>query len=1078
MKPILHALWSPDAGSGSEGELLLWAEGLPRRAGGPGDHPSALSGAQLVHTLWQLWRSLPVNVMSDRTRKQPLLLPTRAGRPILSQEVPTDGDAVALEVWRVDVCAFAPAQILTFLLELPELSAAIDYGPSLRYWRAAALLIAAALMRGQYLPSADEEGRGRWQVLLMDPILHAQRDALAAALPPSTRALPKALPDDRTLLDGFLASVAHAHLSTAHTPTLSPFFNPKKYMPRPNEPRPADLWWIDLFSRARHNLSTLAPGPDQKAFGEAVRAWSQPIADYLDSPYRVAFRLEPPATATTIGAESVVPNVDLSASWRLSFHLQPKSSPDQLLAAAEVWASPPSPEMPAHLEAGISQAASVYPLLEEAMDEDEPVAVALTVDQAVEFLNVHAQALSARGFGVLVPTWWKDRQRRLRTRLSLGRSEGMGLMGMDALVDFNWELAVGDKTLTLDELEQLARAKTSLVQVRGEWVQFDRAEVEAALRLIKRHQQANGRIAMGEALGLALAAPQQFGGLELDGVFVDEWLSDVLERLRGGTQLERLNQPDGFVGTLRPYQVTGFSWLAFMRRFGFGACLADDMGLGKTIQLLALLARDLEDSETRWPVLLVCPTTVVNNWVRESAQFLPTLKCYAHHGPGRLRAGVFEKAVRENHLIVTSYALLPRDAEQLEAVQWGGVVLDEAHNIKNPSTKQAQIARRLRGRYKMALTGTPLENRLQDLWSIMHFLNPGYLGSAEAFQRDFAGPIERGNSERRVNGLNTNGHGADWHGAPVDEDDRADTLAIAAPDADTAVATAPASVSVAEAVLGQGPAERLRALTRPFILRRLKTDRSIIRDLPPKNEMKEYCGLTKEQAGLYRAVVQESMRQIESAQGIQRRGVILATLTRLKQVCNHPRHLLGDQSMLRGRSGKLNRLTEMLEQALAEEDRVLIFTQYAEMGELLHQHLATTFGETLYLHGGTPATRRSEMIARFQDGGPRIFVLSLKAGGAGINLTRANRVFHYDRWWNPAVENQATDRAFRIGQTQTVQVHKMICRGTLEERIDDLITRKMSLADEIVGTGEGWLTEMTTDDLRDLLMLRREAVDE
>jgi len=1073
MKPILHALWSPTLGSDSEGELLLWAEGLPRRPGGPGDHPSALTGAQLVHTLWQLWRSLPVNVMSDRTRKQPLLLPTRAGRPVLSLEPGSDDEPVALDVWRVEVCAFAPAQILTFLLELPEASAAIGYGPSLRYWRTAALLIAAALMRGQYLPSADAAGRGRWRVLLMDPLLQSQRQALAEAVPPSARALPRALPDGAELLDSFLTSVAHAHLSTAHTPTQSPFFNPKKYMPRPNEARPADLWWLDLFSRARHNLSSVDPGPEQAAFGEAVRSWSQPIADYLSSTYRVAFRLEPPATAAPIGSESV-PTQDADADWRLSFHLQNKTTPDALLAAAEVWAQPLAPDLPTHLRAGLAQAAALYPLIEEILDEDEPTSVSLTVDQAVQFLNTIAPALSARGYGVLVPTWWKDRQRRLKTRLSLGRTESLGLMGMDALVDFNWELAVGDKTLTLDELEQLARAKTSLVQVRGEWVQFDQAEVDAALRLIKRHQQASGRLAMSEALSLALAAPNQFGGLELEGVFVDEWLNDVIERLRGGAQLERLDQPARFVGTLRPYQLTGFSWLSFMRRFGFGACLADDMGLGKTIQLLALLARDLESGEPRWPVLLVSPTTVVNNWVREAAQFLPELGCYAHHGPGRLRAGVFERALRENQLVVTSYALLPRDAEMLEKIHWGGIVLDEAHNIKNPSTKQAQIARKLQGGYRIALTGTPLENRLQDLWSIMHFLNPGYLGSAEAFQRDFAGPIERGSGGP----VTLNGSaGADWHGAPVEEEEHV-SVTEATPAAEPAAEVLSEMARLGQDVLNGSPAERLRALTRPFILRRLKTDRSIIRDLPPKNEMKEYCGLTKEQAGLYRAVVQESMRQIESAQGIQRRGVILATLTRLKQVCNHPRHLLGDQSALRGRSGKLNRLTEMLEQALAEDDRVLIFTQYAEMGDLLQQHLTTTFGESLYLHGGTPATRRSELIARFQDGGPRIFVLSLKAGGAGINLTRANRVFHYDRWWNPAVENQATDRAFRIGQTQAVQVHKMICRGTLEERIDDLITRKMSLADEIVGTGEGWLTEMTTNDLRDLLMLRREAVDE
>jgi SNF2 family DNA or RNA helicase len=380
------------------------------------------------------------------------------------------------------------------------------------------------------------------------------------------------------------------------------------------------------------------------------------------------------------------------------------------------------------------------------------------------------------------------------------------------------------------------------------------------------------------------------------------------------------------------------------------------------------------------------------------------------------------QAAPDYHLIVTSYALLPRDAEFLNQVPWRAVVLDEAHNIKNPVTKQAQAARQIVADQRFALTGTPVENRLQDLWSIMHFLNPGYLGSAEGFQHDYANPIERENDERT--------------------------------------------------------SARLRALTRPFILRRLKTDKTIIQDLPPKNEMKEYCGLTKEQAALYKAVVQESLRQIAAADGIQRRGIILATLTKLKQVCNHPRHLLGDQSALKHRSGKLNRLTEMLEQALAEDDRCIIFTQYAEMGELLQQHLRETFGETLYLYGGTPAKKRAELIEQFQSNGAPLFVLSLKAGGAGINLTRANRVFHYDRWWNPAVENQATDRAFRIGQTQTVQVHKFICRGTLEERVDELITRKTALAEQIVGNGESWLTELSTDELRDLLILRKDAIDD
>ncbi len=1012
MKTTLHAIWSPPDAMAPEGEFLVWAEGGARRNAEAVDHPFALSGPQLVHSLWQLWRSLSVGQVADRARQIPLLLPTVSDSPLRSGDVPPG--PVRFKPWRVDVVAFGPQQVLNLLLELPAYgNTVIDYGPSLKYWRMAARLVGAALVRGQYLPTADADGRGRWQLVWMDTALQTEAAALANALPVSARALPRVLPPALELVHSFVSHVAHAFLSTAHTPTQSPFFNPKKYMPRPNDPRPADLWWLDLFARARHNLSTTKRSADQQAFGERVRAWSGPVADYLNSQYRVAFRLEPPQAQTEADAET---------PWRLSFHLQPKDGRDTLYAAGEVWAAPQDEQMPEILRAGLAQALGVYPRLAPALAEPAPEAVALTVEEAVAFLERDAAELSGRGFGVLVPTWWRDRQRRLRARLSVGRSEGFGLMGMEAVVDFNWQLAVGDQTLTLDELQQLAQSKTSLVQVRGEWIQFDRAEVDAALRLIQRHQQSNGRMALREALGLALTGQGEWQGLELAGVDADDWLRDVVRRLQDTHSLELLEQPAPFVGQLRPYQVNGLSWLAFMRQYGFGACLADDMGLGKTIQFLALLARDIECGQLHQPVLLVCPTTVVANWVREAATFVPQLKTYAHHGPTRLRGDAFLGHVAGQHLVLTSYALLPRDAELFEQVSWGGVVLDEAHNIKNPATKQAQVARKLRGGYRVSLTGTPLENRLQDLWSIMHFLNPGYLGSSESFQREYAGPIERG--------------------------------------------------------MADGAADRLRALTRPFILRRLKTDQTIIQDLPPKLEMKEYCGLTKEQAALYRAVVQESLRQINETQGIQRRGVILATLTKLKQVCNHPRHLLGDQSALMGRSGKLNRLTEMLEQALSEDDRVLIFTQYAEMGDLLSQHLTATFGETLYLYGGTPAPKRAEMIARFQNGGPRLFVLSLKAGGAGINLTRANRVFHYDRWWNPAVENQATDRAFRIGQTQTVQVHKMVCRGTLEERIDELITRKTELAEQIVGSGETWLTELTTDELRDLLTLRREAIDE
>jgi SNF2 family DNA or RNA helicase len=465
----------------------------------------------------------------------------------------------------------------------------------------------------------------------------------------------------------------------------------------------------------------------------------------------------------------------------------------------------------------------------------------------------------------------------------------------------------------------------------------------------------------------------------------------------------------------------GLAWLVFLRQWGLGACLADDMGLGKTIQLIALLLHERINAQPR-PALLICPTSVVGNWQRELTRFAPDLRVLIHHGALRKKDDLSKQAARHD-VVISSYALLHRDEKHLSGVEWSDVILDEAQNIKNPSTKQAQAARKLTAQWRVALTGTPVENRLTELWSIFQFLNPGYLGSQQDFLNRLARPIERGGDEAAT--------------------------------------------------------QQLKSLVGPFILRRVKTDPAVISDLPEKNEMKVYCSLTKEQATLYQAVVEDSLFKIQEAEGIDRRGVILGTLMKLKQVCNHPAQFLGDGSTLANRSGKLMRLTEMLEEARTVRDHALVFTQFAAMGSLLKTYLQDAFGEEVFfLHGGTPMKARTKMVETFQNDphSPLIFILSIKAGGTGLNLTRANHVFHFDRWWNPAVENQATDRAFRIGQTKNVQVHKYLCAGTFEEKIDDMIERKQALAESIVGTSEGWITELSTDQLKDLFALRKEAV--
>jgi SNF2 family DNA or RNA helicase len=598
---------------------------------------------------------------------------------------------------------------------------------------------------------------------------------------------------------------------------------------------------------------------------------------------------------------------------------------------------------------------------------------------------------------------------------------GSGL-SLDAIVQFNWTVALGGEPLALAELEALARLKAPLVKIRGQWVQVSAEEIQAALAFWRK--KGTEQTTVREVIHMALGAAKTPSGIAFEGATATGWIADLLAQLEGRAAFEELLTPAGFQGRLRPYQVRGYSWLAFLRRWGLGACLADDMGLGKTIQTLALIERHWMANGNA-PALLVCPTSVVGNWQKEAARFTPDLPVLVHHGLTRARGAAFTREAQRHAIVISSYGLLHRDIDILKQVAWSGVILDEAQNIKNPETRQAKAARAFTPEYRIALTGTPVENNVGDLWSIMEFLNPGFLGTQTEFKRRFFIPIQANRDPEAVG--------------------------------------------------------RLKRLTGPFILRRLKTDKSIIADLPEKLEMKVFCTLTREQASLYAAVVNDVGQALDAADGIQRKGLVLATLSKLKQVCNHPAQFLGDNSPVPGRSGKLARLTEMLEEMLAIGERALIFSQFSEMGALLRRHLQDTFGrEVLFLHGGVPKAQRDRMVERFQsdDHAPPLFILSLRAGGTGLNLTRANHVFHFDRWWNPAVENQATDRAFRIGQTRNVQVHKFLCIGTLEEKIDEMIERKQELASGVVGTGEAWLTELSTAEIKDLFALRKEAVGE
>jgi SNF2 family DNA or RNA helicase len=759
----------------------------------------------------------------------------------------------------------------------------------------------------------------------------------------------------------------------------------------------------------------------------AIGEWSRPVTAASEIPFRLAFRLEEPP--------------EEASRWTLHYLLQGVEDPSLFLPAGVVWSDArngtrqerrtlalltgnDSGSASEFLLRSLGQAAVLSGPVEASLRDRAPDAASMDASEAFRFLSEEAAAFESAGFAVFLPSWWSAR--RTRQRLALrgtarpSRFASASGLSLDTLVDVDWRVAVGDQTLTERELAALAKLKEPLVKIRGHWVQLSPAEIEEALRFWKS-KGTGGTMTVRELVRLRLGSST--GVLPINALDGDGAIGELLGCLDGSRQWQELPPPPGFSGALRPYQARGFSWLDFLKDAGLGACLADDMGLGKTVQALALLQK--EWTARHAPVLLICPTSVTGNWVREAARFTPALPVMLHHGSERTRGDDFVKAARRSAIVVSSYSLLHREIETLRRVNWKGVILDEAQNIKNAETKQAKAARSIGAGFRMALTGTPVENNVGDLWSIMEFLNPGFLGSRASFRERFFIPIQT----------------------------RRDPEAVA----------------------------QLKRLTTPFILRRVKTDPSIISDLPAKNEMKVYCTLTREQASLYRAVVDDASRDLEKAEGMKRKGLVLATLMKLKQLCNHPAQFLRDGSAMVHRSGKLDRLTEMLAEAVETGDRSLVFTQFAEMGGILERHLRENFGiEVLFLHGGTPRKRRDEMIDRFQQesGGPAVFVLSLKAGGTGLNLTRASHVFHFDRWWNPAVENQATDRAFRIGQTRNVQVHKFVCGGTVEEKIDQLIEGKKEIASSVVGTGEGWLTELSNADLRDLFTLRADAVEE
>jgi superfamily II DNA or RNA helicase len=993
-----------------------------------------------------------------------------------------------LDPWMVPALGLGPAAALELLLTQSTggyaggatNSQGVALGDSLRFLAEASKLALELVARGRLLPGLvrrDEGWLAWWRAMPGDPEDAERVRMLVAAMPPLVRAeisssweepnAPEAVVGD--LLGTFVDACARSFLADGLAGRGADRRSKRK------------LPVVDAWLAALTNPAPVAVDAHERelaVLAEELDEWRRAGERYAEHRmFRTCFRLREPEQraewlegelrAGSVGEELGADHDGLDLNdgqdpdrWRVEILLQAKDDPSVLIGAEEVWRSNGDglralghrlADPQERLLGGLGHALRLWPGLEPALREAAPTGVDLTPEAALGFVRDAAPALEQAGFGVLAPPWWN---KRLRLNLKVEPfdeiEEGSGLFGLDGLCAYQWRIAVGDATLTLAELRELAALKLPLVMARGRWIVLRPEDVEAALAFFERRAE-RGQAPAGElireSLELGAQAKPELLPVEIEA---GGWLRELLST-NGERKLREVPTPATLDGDLRPYQQRGLAWLSFLSSLGLGACLADDMGLGKTVQLLALLLAEREHAAGRGnrgrsngsaqtpttktkavtgnprrkrlaPTLLICPMSVVGNWEREAQRFAPGLRVHVHHGPERLAEKKFAREARASDLVITTYALATRDRETLGAVKWERIALDEAQNIKTIDTKQTRAIRSLAARHRVALTGTPVENRLTELHSIMDFLNPGLLGPAATFKRCYARPIERYRDEH---------------------------------------ATA-----------------QLRQTTGPFILRRLKTDKQIIGDLPEKIEMRVDCNLTKEQASLYEAVVEEMLAKAAQADGIERSGIILAALIKLKQVCNHPAHLLKDRSDLDGRSGKLARLEEILDEALAEGDRALCFTQFTEFGHMLRTHLQERLGrEVMFLHGGTSRSARDEMVRRFQSqDGPSVFVLSLKAGGTGLNLTAANHVVHFDRWWNPAVEDQATDRAFRIGQQKNVQVRKLTCVGTLEERIDTLINRKKDLADRIVGTGEAWITELDTAQLRELVTLSAGAV--
>ncbi|MHA1343466.1 MAG: DEAD/DEAH box helicase [Promethearchaeota archaeon] len=746
--------------------------------------------------------------------------------------------------------------------------------------------------------------------------------------------------------------------------------------------------------------------------------------------------------------------------WHLNFYLKSENY-DKKYFLKEIWEGNASikkeileffdseDQLLEQLYRAFGICSKIFKPIKRILDVKTPSTLLLNPSEVMEFLRYPKDLLIQSGFKVILPIeFTKGGARRLNAKLIIrsknrikkksGSSTSKilpSLFNLDNMLEYKWQANLEGEDLSDDEFKNIIETKEPLIKWRGKWILVEQEDIEEFRTLFNKNE-VSGSINYIEALKLGLTSKKTLQeNKDSFEVIIQGDLNDIIENIKSLEQFEDIETPKSFKGILRPYQKEGLKWMANMCNYNFGICLADDMGLGKTIQIIALLLHFKENyPNDPGAVLIVCPTSILFNWEREIKKFAPKMDILLHHGPERIKdLSKISEFLKNHRIILTSYGTLRNDIDFLETINFNGVILDESQNIKNFSSKQSQAAYKLKSRYRICLSGTPIENNLMELWALFKFLNPGLLGKRNDFQKKYIIPIERFQDQYAI--------------------------------------------------------ENLRQLINPFILRRVKTDKAIINDLPEKNEIKEYIELTEVQVKLYKDLVEKTLKEIEevSSDKKKKKGLILKVITQLKQICNHPNHYLRISAssydfeknfdVFLSQSQKMKRLIELTEEVIANSEKVLIFTQFRKMGELIEKALEQKFSfEILYLHGGVPERKRKEIVDKFQNGEffkTSILILSLKAGGIGLNLTRGTTVIHYDRWWNPAIENQATDRAYRIGQKSQVNVYKFVSIGTIEEKIDKLLEEKKELTEKIiVSSGESWISDLSDEKLRDLLILK------